>query len=103
MCVRACVCIYLYARVCVRVRVCSYVFASMRPRVCVRVSVCVGWWIGVAVTSRLVARLGGVAVGSILGCTLADCGGGKSLCLRPVYGRWCAHSFNKPSPSVRQR
>ena len=30
-----------------------------------------------------------------------SCGEGKSLCVRPVYGLWCAHSFNKPSPSVR--
>ena len=50
--------------------------------------------------SRLVARLGGVTVGSNLGRTLVACGGGKSLCVRPVYGLWCAR---KPSPSVRQR
>ena len=41
-----------------------------------------------------VARLGGFAVGSVLGRTLAACGDGKSLCVRPVcmYGLWCAHS-----------
>ena len=38
-------------------------------------------------------RLGGVAVGSNLGRTLAACGEGKSLCVRPVYGLWCAHSL----------
>ena len=52
---------------------------------------------------RLVTRLGGVAVGSNLGRTLAACGGGGSLCVPPVYGLWCADSFNKPSPSDRQR
>ena len=63
----------------------------------------VGWWIGVEVTSPTCRRLGGVDVSSNLGHTLAACGGGKNLCVRPVYGLWCAHSFNKPSPSVRQR
>ena len=33
-------------------------------------------------------------MGSNLGRTLAACGEGKSLCVRPVYGLWCAHSFN---------
>ena len=42
-------------------------------------------------------------MGSNLRRTPVACGEGKSLCVRPVYGLWCAHSFNKPSPSVRQR
>ena len=36
-------------------------------------------------------------MGSNLGRTLVACGEGKSLCVRPVYGLWCAHSFNEPS------
>ena len=88
-----------------------------------------GWWIGVAVTSLTChparwncrgfesrTHAGGLRCGekslctacvwalvcTQLGRTLAACGVGKSLCVRPVYGLWCAHSFNKPSPSVRQ-
>ena len=32
--------------------------------------------------------------------TFINCLWWESLCVRPVYGLWCAHSFNKPSPSV---
>ena len=46
---------------------------------------------------------GWAELGSNLGRMLAACGAGKSLCVRPVYGLWCAHSFNKCSPSVLQR
>ena len=44
--------------------------------------------------------IGGVAVGSNPGRTLAACGEDKSLCVRPVYGLWCAHSFLITCPAA---
>ena len=63
-------------------------------------SVVVDWRRG---NIRLFTRLGGVAVGSNLGLTLAACGGGKSLRVRLVYGLWCAHSFNFTQCLQRRR
>ena len=42
-------------------------------------------WRSVNIPDLSVAQLGGFAVGSVLGRTLAACGDGKSLCVRPVY------------------